>query len=69
MALATTEKTGGKPCRDCGNLLAPDQRGCPRCAYNVEAEAMLGRLLWWRIVPGIVVLALLSVALFLYLRT
>ncbi len=67
--MTNTEQSGGKPCRDCGNLLAPEQRGCPRCAYNVEAEAMLGRLVWRRLVPGIVILALLSVALFLYWRT
>jgi hypothetical protein len=32
-----------KPCRDCGELVASDARGCPRCARNLEAERMLAR--------------------------
>jgi hypothetical protein len=27
-------------CRDCGRTLDPKARGCPTCAWNVEAEAM-----------------------------
>jgi hypothetical protein len=34
------------PCRDCGEPLRPDARGCPRCARNIEAERMLTRALW-----------------------
>ena len=32
-------------CRDCGYLLEPNARGCPRCAMNVEAERMIERSL------------------------
>lgn len=32
-----------RACRDCGLMLAPSARGCPRCALNVEAERMIER--------------------------
>jgi len=35
-----------KPCRDCGELVPIDARGCPRCARNLEAERMLAKLFW-----------------------
>jgi hypothetical protein len=50
-------------CRDCGNLLAREARGCPRCAWNVEAESMIDRFIWRRVVPGIVIVVLVAVAL------
>lgn len=31
-------------CRDCGQRLAPDARGCTKCALNLEAERMIDRL-------------------------
>jgi hypothetical protein len=31
-------------CRDCGYEFEPTSRGCPRCALNLEAEAMIDRL-------------------------
>jgi len=48
-------------CRDCGNQLALNARGCPRCARNVEAERMIDRFIWLRLVP-LLVLALLVAA-------
>lgn len=51
-----------QPCRDCGYLLAPNARGCPRCAMNVEAEKMIERFIWRRIVPGVFVIALIAAA-------
>lgn len=37
------ESISSKACRDCGHMLPPNARGCPRCAMNVEAERMIGR--------------------------
>jgi hypothetical protein len=53
-------------CRDCGTILAPDARGCPTCALNLEAENMIGRVLWRVLVP-IFALTLLLVLAILYL--
>jgi hypothetical protein len=54
-------KTEGQiVCRDCGNILASGVRGCPRCALNLEAEAMIGRV--FRLVAfGVILLAILLV--------
>ena len=41
-----------KPCRDCGFMLGPQMRGCPRCAFNIEAEHKIERFIWLRLVPG-----------------
>lgn len=53
-------------CRDCGNILAPDARGCPICALNLEAENMIGRFLR-RVVVPLVALTVLLVLGILYL--
>ena len=55
-----------KRCRDCGNELDLQVRGCPRCALNFEAENMIDRFFWRRLVPGLVLL-LLVVAVLAYL--
>ena len=57
-----------KPCRDCGNLLDPGLRGCPICALNIEAEEMIGRFVWRRLVPGLVALALIAAAVIYFVR-
>jgi hypothetical protein len=44
-----------KACRDCGNELDLAARGCPRCAMNFEAEEMIERLIWKRVVPFLIV--------------
>lgn len=56
-----------KTCRDCGNVLEQDARGCPRCALNFEAEDMIGRFIWRRLAPGLflAVLALIAVVYFM----
>ena len=51
-----------KPCRDCGHLLGPTERGCPRCAMNAEAERMIERYIWGRAVPIILIILLLAIA-------
>jgi len=58
-----------KTCRDCGNVLEQDARGCPRCAMNFEAENMIDRFIWLRILPGLVIIVLAIIALLYYLRS
>jgi len=55
-------------CRDCGNVLEQHARGCPRCAMNIEAENMIERLIWRRVVPGVILVAFAVVALVYFLR-
>lgn len=50
-------------CRDCGYKFETNSRGCPRCALNLEAEAMIDRFML-RIVPAILVSITLALALF-----
>jgi hypothetical protein len=57
-----------KPCRDCGNVLEQSARGCPRCAMNMEAERLIDRFIWLRVVPCLIVLAFGIVALVYFLR-
>jgi hypothetical protein len=57
-----------KTCRDCGNVLEPNARGCPRCAMNVEAENMIDRFIWRRLVPAVILVAFAIVALVYLLR-
>ena len=54
-------------CRDCGYLLPPDARGCPQCALNLEAESMIDRLVWRRLVPVLLVLGIVTVFAVFYL--
>jgi RNA polymerase subunit RPABC4/transcription elongation factor Spt4 len=53
-----------KPCRDCGELVAPDARGCPKCARNLEAERMLARYFWGGL--SIIVLAIVFAIYFVH---
>lgn len=57
-----------RTCRDCGNVLTQTARGCPRCAWNLEAENMIERFIWRRFVPGVVAVAFAVVALVYFLR-
>jgi hypothetical protein len=57
-----------KTCRDCGNLLAQEARGCPRCALNFEAEDEIDRFVWRRLLPSLVLVILAVVALVYLLR-
>lgn len=54
------------PCRDCGYILQPSDRGCPQCALNVEAENMIDRFIWRRFVPGVILLGILAIGAFVY---
>ena len=56
-----------KPCRDCGYMLEPSVRGCPRCAMNLEAESMIERFVWRRLIPGLIIVAVLTAAAIVYL--
>lgn len=55
------------PCRDCGYMLQPADRGCPQCALNVEAENLIDRFVWRRFVPGLILLGVLAAAALVYL--
>jgi len=55
-----------RACRDCGYLLEPKARGCPQCALNVEAESMIDRFIWWRFIPALIILMILTAALLFY---
>lgn len=57
-----------KKCRDCGNVLEHEARGCPRCAMNFEAENMIDRFIWRRLVPSLFLVVLATVALIYLLR-
>jgi len=57
-----------KPCRDCGYELAPNARGCPRCARNVEAEEMIDRFIWRRLVPLLILILVVGAVVFLWRR-
>jgi len=63
---ATTMST--RTCRDCGNVLDENARGCPRCARNIEAENMIERFIWRRFVPSVIVMAFVVGALFYFFR-
>jgi len=58
----------GKTCRDCGNVLEHDARGCPRCALNFEAENMIDRFIWRLLVPSLIVLVIAVITLVYLLR-
>ena len=55
-------------CRDCGNQLEVQARGCPRCARNVEAEQMIDRFIWQRLVPLLFVALLVGAATIFLVR-
>jgi hypothetical protein len=57
-----------KTCRDCGNVLEQDARGCPQCAMNMEAENMIDRFIWRRFVPAVIVMAFAIAVLVYFLR-
>jgi hypothetical protein len=57
-----------KPCRDCGNQLDVNARGCPRCARNVEAEQVIERFIWRRLVPLLIVAIVIGAGAIFLLR-
>ncbi len=61
------ENMSAKPCRDCGYMLQPVDRGCPQCALNLEAENIIDRFIWRRFVPGVILLCLLAAGALVYL--
>ncbi len=54
------------PCRDCGNMIDPRSRGCPKCALNLDAERMIDRFVLYVLVL-VVIVGTAIVALY-YLR-
>jgi len=53
-------------CRDCGYQLAPDSRGCPECALNLEAERMIDRFVWRRVLPALALIAIIIALVVVY---
>jgi len=56
------------PCRDCGQMVPSDARGCPVCARNMEAERMLGKYFWGALALVIFVSVLILLGLLLIKR-
>ena len=54
------------PCRECGHVLSANLRDCPRCALNLEAETMIDRFVWRRLLPALVVLVIVVVGVVFY---
>ena len=65
--MKTDQSIDSTACRDCGYLLRNTARGCPRCAMNLEAERMIERFVWRRLVPGVIVIIILAVIAVIYL--
>jgi hypothetical protein len=47
------------PCRDCGNMIDPRSRGCPKCALNLDGERMIDRV----VLCGLVFVAIVAAAI------
>lgn len=53
-------------CRDCGLTLPADIRGCPGCAWNVEAENKIDRVVFRIIVPALGVVLVMAIGVLIY---
>ncbi len=51
------------PCRDCGNMIDPRSRGCPKCARNLDAERMIDRV----VLGGLVLVVIVAAAILILL--
>ncbi len=49
------------PCRDCGHMIDPRSRGCPKCALNLDAERMIDRIVLCGLVLAVIVAAAIVV--------
>lgn len=58
----------GRICRDCNYEVEANARGCPRCALNFEAENMIDRFVWRRLVPGLVIVLVAAIVLVYLIR-
>ena len=54
------------PCRDCGNMIDPRSRGCPKCAMNLDAERIIDRIVLCGLVLAVIVAA--AIVVLSYLR-
>ena len=55
-------------CRDCGHMLDPILRGCPRWALNLEAERMIDRIAWRVMIAVLLVLLVVASGILFYFR-
>ena len=53
------------PCRDCGNMIDPNSRGCPTCAMNLDAERMIDRFILGGFILGVIVASAIGLLFFL----
>jgi len=51
-------------CRNCGHTLPATARGCTQCAWNLEAEKRIDRVILWMVALAVVILILGVVAFF-----
>jgi predicted nucleic acid-binding Zn ribbon protein len=51
-------------CRDCGEPVPTNARGCPKCARNLEAERMITKYVLLVVVAVLLLLLLCLAALF-----
>ena len=54
------------PCRDCGNMIDPNSRGCPTCALNLDAERVIDKIVLYGLLLGVIVTA--GIIVILYVR-
>jgi hypothetical protein len=47
------------PCRDCGNMIDPNSRGCTTCAMNLDAERMIDKF----VLGGFIIALILALAI------
>jgi len=53
------------PCRDCGNMIDPNSRGCSTCARNLDAERMIDKLVLGGFIVGVMVATAIVLLFFL----
>ncbi len=53
------------PCRDCGNLIDPNSRGCSTCAMNLDAERMFDRFVLGGFILAAIVATVIVLLFFL----
>ncbi|HEV8368845.1 MAG TPA: hypothetical protein VGQ39_12905 [Pyrinomonadaceae bacterium] len=45
------------PCRDCGNIIDPNSRGCTTCALNLDGERMIDKVVLGGFILAVIVAA------------
>lgn len=53
------------PCRDCGNMIDPNSRGCPTCAMNLDAERMIDKFVLGGFILALILATVIGFLFFL----